>query len=80
MFCKTHQGSLAQASPPAIDVYQVTCQHTESRTFPYLLNSKGLHPFEMYTRLSGTEGNDTSIKEVLVNPHQPQGRANQETN
>lgn len=77
MFCKTQRGSLAQASPPPTHLCHVTRQYRESTTFPYLLDS---NPFETYTYLSGTEGDDISIKEVLGNPHRLQGRANQETN
>ena len=79
--CSTpHQGSPAQASFPPVDLYHITCQHPEGTTLTCLLDSKGLHPFELYTLLSGTEGNHASIKGVRVNPHQLQGRANQETN
>lgn len=79
-FRKRHQGSPAQASPLPKHLYHVTCQHTESPIFSSLPALKRWHPFETYTHFSGTEGKDTSDKEVLVNPLQLQGRANQEIN
>lgn len=53
--CKRHQGSPTQASPLPKHLYQVTRQHTESK-ISSLLALKRLHPFEMHTHFSGTEG------------------------
>lgn len=75
VLCKRHQGSSTQASPLPKHLYQVTCQHTESKIFSSLLTLKRLH-----THFSRTEGKDTSDKEVLVKPLRLQGRATQEIN
>lgn len=77
VFWKQHQGSPAQASPLPKQLYQVTYEHTESPILSSLSALKRLHLFEMHTHFSGTEGKD---KEILLNPLQLQGGANQERN